>query len=145
MNLLEQLDSGMNTDLSLTNEAKSFLLTTSKWAKFLAILGFVLIGLMAIASVIMFLMPAAALNNMGLIIGGFYFVFAVIYFFPTMYLFRFATKIREGIENNSTDLITVGFENLKSCFKFIGISTIVGIGAYIGILLIAGIFAGVGI
>lgn len=132
MSFTEQLDSGMNTELSLTNESKSFLLTTCKWAKFLAIVGFVFLGLLVIIALVIgfigFPMQGMPNSDDGLVAMKYgimiaYLFLALIYFFPTLYLYRFAVLTKKGIENTSTDLTTSGFQNLKSCFKFIGVST----------------------
>lgn len=149
MSFTEQLDSGMNTELSITNESKGFLLTTCKWAKFLAILGFVFIGLFVILAIFIgFIgfpmqgMPTdSSITGMKFGMMFMYLLIALIYFFPTRYLYRFAVLTKRGIENNSTDLTTSGFENLKSCFKFMGVSMAITIGLYVVILAFAGIGA----
>lgn len=149
MNFSEQLDSGMNTELSITNESKSFLLTTCKWAKFLAIVGFVFLGFFVlIAFFIGFVgfpmqdMPTNGFGGMKYILMLLYLFLAGIYFFPTLYLYRFSRLVKEGIENNSTDLMTSGFENLKSCFKFMGVTMAIIIGFY-ALLLVFGVFSAI--
>jgi hypothetical protein len=146
MSFTEQLDSGMNTELSITNESKSFLLTSCKWAKFLAIVGFVFLGLFVIVAFLIGFagfpmddMPASGFGEMQYVMMFMYLFIALLYFFPTLYLYRFSTFVKQGIENNSTDLMTSGFENLKSCFKFMGVTMAVFIGFYAILLAFGGI------
>lgn len=147
MNFSNQLDSGMNTELSLSNEAKQFLLTTCKWSKFLSIVGFVSVGFLIIAAFFIGLagsaIPNEVFEGMGVVMMLFYLLFAALYFFPILYFYRFSTMVKQGIEENSTDLLTAGFENLKSCIKFFGVLTAIVLGIYLFIFLI-GIISGVG-
>lgn len=144
MSFTEQLDSGMNTELSITNESKNFLLTSCKWAKFLAIVGFVFLGLFVIIALLIGFagfpmqdMPTSGGMKYAMMLM--YLLIALLYFFPTLYLYRFSTFVKQGIESNSTDLMTSGFENLKSCFKFMGVTMAVFIGFYAILLAFGGL------
>ena len=70
-------------------------------------------------------------------IGIFYVLMALLYFFPTYYLFQFANKTKKGISNNSNESVEEGLVNLKSMFKFIGIFTVVILSIYALIFLVA--------
>ncbi|BDS15069.1 hypothetical protein [Aureispira anguillae] len=144
MNLTDQLDSGMNTELSISNEAQQFLLTACKWAKFLSIVGFVSLGFLVLAAIgITFAgssLPGDPFEGMGFFIGFMYLLFAGFYFFPILYFYRFSVMVKQGIETTSTDLITSGFENLKSSIKFIGVLTAVVLAFYLFALLLGLIF-----
>jgi small-conductance mechanosensitive channel len=145
MDHMESLDSGMQMDKSLTDKAQEYLLTACKWAKFIAIVGFVVMGLV-ICGII------GALCFMGgnifdgpdngaitLLIGLVYGAILLANFFPLKYLYNFSIKTREGIETSSTDTITEGIENLKSFFKFIGVFTAIVLGFYAIIIVFGGI------
>lgn len=142
----EPIDSGMELELHLTPWAKNFLLETAKWAKFLAIVGFIFLGLFVILAF-----------SMGAIMSSFselggdefdvfagmgagaitvsYLLIALLYFFPTLYLYRFATKTKMALQLSNSEELTDGLENLKSTFKFMGIMTIVVLAIY-GLLLL---------
>ena len=140
-------------ELQFTNQSKEFLATAGKWATFLAIIGFIVLGLMLLGALAMFAM-GSALQGMGAgagpmagmmsggILGGVYLVLAVVCFFPTLYLFRFGSKAKQAVNSNSTPELTECMGNLKSYFKFLGIFTIVTIVFYI-ILFIVMIGVGV--
>lgn len=123
------------TELNVTAQSRDFLLYASKWANFLAILGFIGLGLMVLGGIfVMFVGSAfggvAGASQMGLF-GIIYLVMGALYFFPTLYLYNFASKMKNAITKSNQEDLDLGFENLKSFFKFIGIFTIIMIGLYI--------------
>jgi hypothetical protein len=140
-------------ELQFTNQSRDFLATAGKWATFLSIVGFIVLGLMFLGALAMFAM-GSALDGMGGaaspmagmmsggIIGGIYLVIVILCFFPTLYLFRFGSKAKQAVNNNSTAELTECMGNLKSYFKFLGIFTIATMVFYI-ILFIVMIAVGV--
>ena len=110
---------------------------TAKWARFLSIVGFIFIGLYVLLALMMFAMGGAmdaASENMdgmggmgmmgavgGAAMGVIYLICALIYFFPILYLYRFASNTLSALDSNNTDQLTNGLENLKSHYKFMGI------------------------
>ena len=152
------LDSDLSTgsDSGLSSKSISFLKETAKWSKFLSIIGFVFLGLMVIGA-ISILIFGSNLNSTLSASRGFnqsafpttlvaflYLVMAVLYFFPILYLYNFATKMKNALQMNDNNLIESAFENLKSHYKFIGIFTIVILAIYALIFLfglITAIFA----
>jgi hypothetical protein len=63
---------------------------------------------------------------------------AVLYYFPTQYLYNFAVKMKLAIQNSQQNNLEDGFENLKSLFKFTGILMIVVLSIY-GLLFLIGL------
>lgn len=132
-----------STDLILNTEAKGFLNEIAKWANFLAIMGFIGIGLIAILS----LFAGAIFSNLGdanpygavsgSTIAIIYLLFAALYFFPVLYLYRFASKMKSALASRNEDALTESFMNLKSHYKFIGIMTIVMLSFYAFLFLLA--------
>lgn len=70
------------------------------------------------------------------VLGFVYIIIAVVYYFPVNYLYKFSSQMRTGIDSNNQELMTLGFENLKSLFKFIGVATIVVISIYVLALIL---------
>jgi hypothetical protein len=141
-----QQENFTNTELSVTTSSKDFLLLASKWANFLAILSFIGIGLMVLGGLIVtivgttfssFQTSAAPMGLFGLI----YLLLALLYFFPTLYLFNFSQNIKKALVDSSQQNLDLGFENLKSLFKFIGIFSIVTISLYILLFVFAAVSA----
>jgi hypothetical protein len=140
-------------DLQLDQSALNFLNESARWARFLSIIGFISCGLMvvgsffgsAIASIMYSSMGNEALSMMG---GGFiailYLLVASLVFFPSLYLFRFSSKMRKAFRNNDQVILTDSLKNLKSFFKFYGICTVVILSFYALIIVAAIIGAMVG-
>ena len=128
--------------------SKEFLKETAKWTKFLAILGFVGIGLMVLSSLVMLFAPSSLMSNGDFPFGGkifmmlLYLAFAVLYYFPISYLYQFSENTKKAIENNDNNAIRDAFEFLKSHYKFMGILTIILLAFYAIIIFIGLIGAG---
>jgi len=125
--------------LLVTPEIQAYLQTTSKWATFLAILGFIGTILMTLCGLLMTVLGgtlSSLTNTPGNPIGTailpfmgiFYLVIAFLYFLPSLYLFQFSEKTKKAINNNNQELLSIGLGKLKTTFKTLGIMTIVMIG-----------------
>lgn len=130
--------------LIITDDIKEHLKTISFWSKFLAIIGFVGVGIMLIAGIIMIIV-GLFIDTMAKdvpfsfsLMGVLYIVLDVVYFFPTLYLFKSALKISAALNENNQFELTEAFKYQKSLFKFAGISTIAVIVIYI-LAVIAGV------
>ena len=128
--------------------SKEFLKETAKWTKFLAILGFVGIGLMVLGSLVLLFAPSSLMSNGDFPFGGkifmmlLYLAFAVLYYFPISYLYQFSENTKKAIENNDNNAIRDAFEFLKSHYKFMGILTIILLSFYAIMIFIGLIGAG---
>ncbi|HMJ70799.1 MAG TPA: hypothetical protein VK508_17980 [Cyclobacteriaceae bacterium] len=147
--MIDPIDSssGSGSGLSVTSQGASYLKETGGWAKFLSILGFCFVGLMVIVA--LFLGTVMSTIGMEQQIAGFqvlvtvvYLLFAALYFFPILYLFRFATKVTAAVKSNDTVGLTSALENLKSHYKFIGLLTAIIVGLY-GVILVIALVIGV--
>lgn len=137
-------------ELTLTSFAKDYLKESAKWSKLLAIVGFVGIGLMVLAAVFMTFAFSAlsSLSEMqgdqpfpGVFLGLLYLVFAAIYYFPVMYLYKYATNAKLALETNDDETLEQSLMYLKSHHKFLGILMVIVLSLYA--LIFAGlIFAG---
>ncbi|WP_163381275.1 hypothetical protein [Cyclobacterium sp. SYSU L10401] len=127
--------------LPLGNEIRNYLLETSKWGKFLAIVGYIGIGLFVLLALVM-LVGVSYFNpgiNNGLDMRGvglIYIAIAVVYYFPINYLHRFSKEMKLGVIGNDQQSVASGFENLKSLFKFMGIFTIITLSIYALLLFV---------
>lgn len=135
----DSLDSELaSSDAMKFNAAsKSFLLESAKWAKFLAIVGFVMIGLM----ILVMLIGVAVASGAGLAMGPALFMailMGAIYFFPAYFLLLFATNVKEGLVAEDVDKVTLGFQNLKRMFLYIGVLTIILLSIYLLMFLVGG-------
>lgn len=136
---------------------KQLIATSCKWAKFLAILGFVWMGLMVVAVVMMMLAVLVAGSffsdammgpfqiTMFVVMMSFALAVSLLYFLPLFYLYNYASKGARAVETGDTLMMTESFANLKRFFKFIGIMTIVVFAVYILMILVAVLIGAAGL
>jgi ABC-type Na+ efflux pump permease subunit len=118
---------------------ESFLKETIKWGKFIAIIGFVFTGIIAMVGLVLLIAGGSTLDyrftpRFGFIVGPIYMVSALLYFFPSRFLYRFCRDVKTALSEHDQEALTVGFESLKSNFKFWGILLIVMIVFYAVVL-----------
>ena len=149
---MEEIQTTEEIKMYLTENSKSFLKETARWAYFLSIMGFILIALLIILALFMGAIFAklASLGGgvaaLGVRSGGFimaiYLVSAVIYFFPVYYLYQFASKAKAAFATDNNEQLNASFEYLKSHYKFFGIFTLVSTIIY-ALILVLGIIGGI--
>ncbi|TXE11809.1 hypothetical protein FUA26_07020 [Seonamhaeicola algicola] len=129
-------------ELGINSEIKDYLTETVKWSSFLAILGFVGVGLMIFAGIIMGITGAASSGLASAYGAGyasgialFYIILAAVYFFPVMYLFRFSKSMKSALKQENNNDFAKAFSSLKSHYKFLGIFSIVLISLYILVII----------
>lgn len=124
----------LTDELSFSDNIRQYLAQTAKWGRFLGIMGFIIVGLMAVlAFIIPQMLSTTELDTMGPAYNaGYktgmtvtYLVFAVLMFFPCLYLLRFGKKMNIALQTHEQESFENSFENLKSLFKFYGIVTII--------------------
>ena len=132
-------------DLQVDPQSSNYLREAAKWGKFLAIVGFILCGIMALMGFFASSIMAAYFNALGVgsYSSGFsvgfliyFLLIATIWFFPNLFLYRFATRMQVALRNNDQPSLTGSFMNLKSCFKFVGILTIILLAFYLIIIIL---------
>ena len=133
-----------NFENQLTSAAVGFLQESAKWSKFMAIIGFIGIGLMVLVSLFMAIgfsvMKPSNIPELPFSMSVFsilYVLFAAIYFFPVYYLYQYATKTSAALHSKNKQLLADGLENLKSHHKFLGIFTLIIVSLYILIFVFA--------
>ncbi len=132
------LNSQTEKGLEITPMMKSQLKEASKWAKFLAILGFIGLGIMVLVA-LLFLLVGNMLPDTNSVspylLGFIYLVFAGIYFMPIKYLYDFSTQMSRSIMMTDQQSFSDAINSLKLHYKFIGILSIVIISLYFFIFL----------
>ncbi|HUM66201.1 MAG TPA: DUF5362 family protein [Chitinophagaceae bacterium] len=126
--------------LTVDQTGKAHLAEAARWARFLAIVGFVVCALVVLIG-IFFSSFIGVLSNryggdsaygdvsvtpgLGAVMAVYYIIIALIYFFPCLFLFRFATKMKVALASNDQETLNTSFQNLKATFRYMGIVTIV--------------------
>jgi uncharacterized membrane protein YhaH (DUF805 family) len=109
---------------------------THPWARFLAILGFCVVGLMLFAGLAGGVAGAASGNPELAVIMVIYPLMSLIYFFPALFLLRFANRTRDFVARGEPDLLQAAVEAQRSLYKFTGIVAIIGILLSIGMIIL---------
>lgn len=150
-----QLEPTAEPQIILSEEAQYYLQKAGQWAYFLGVVGFVLAGILVLVSLFIgsiFSMmskfqpqatpyPAA----MGGFLSFIYVLIAVFYFFFSLYMYQFGSRIKNGILYSNSAEVTIALGKLKSFFKLWGISTIVIISLYALIFIAAVIGGAIGV
>ncbi len=129
---------GMNVDQT----GRAHLAEAARWGKFLAIIGFIVCGLVVLTGIFASTLFNLLLNQydrnpynelpattpgFGFVMAIYYIVIAVVNFFPCLFLYRFATKMKTALTSNDQESLNLSFQNLKATFRFIGILTLIGL------------------
>lgn len=130
--------------IELEQETLKDLNTTRKWTMFLAILGFIGIGVFLIAGLVggvflsVFNKGDTATTYPGWLVIIIIITTSVLYFFPMLYIFRFSKFISLAVKTRDKDEMKKAFKNLKSYFAFLGILFIAVLVIYIIAILAMG-------
>ncbi|HEU4901804.1 MAG TPA: DUF5362 family protein [Flavisolibacter sp.] len=137
--------------LSIDPATKIHLAETARWARFLAIIGFVLIVFMVALGVYSSLTISryedmfngyrgsrSIVDSVGVGVSIVYVIMAVVAFFPLLFMLRFANQMRSALSSNNQALLTSSFQNLKIYFRYLGIITIIFL-----VLTILSLFMGI--
>lgn len=141
----DQTNSSM-FNLSFDHQTTSQFEAAAKWARFLGIIGFVICGLIVIlalfAGTFISSMMGGFSGGMTSVGAGFgmmftilYLLFAALYFFPSLFLYQFAVKMRTALTNSDQQALNYSAAKLKAFFRFWGILTIVLLSFY-GLVII---------
>jgi hypothetical protein len=137
--------------LEVTPESVAYLGTAARWSKFLSIIGFIITGFFMVAGLVLAVFYATVGKDLPStgpfsvlspnMLGGIYFIFALFYLWPVIYLNNFANFASRAVKSGETQLLTKALRNLKRLFLFMGILTIIALVVYL-ILIIAIVVAG---
>lgn len=117
---------------------------TRKWTMFLAIFGFIVLGLFLIFGLFAgVFLSVFSTDNLP---SGFpewlifliILAFAVIYFFPVLYLFRFSKHTSNAVKTLDKLQLKKAFKNLRAYYVYIGILLIVALSIYLVAFIAAG-------
>lgn len=126
--------------LSIDPATKAHLSEMAKWARFLAITGFIFLPLMVLTGIysssvassfeegyragLGMSRPADSTHAAFAVVRV---IMAVIAFFPLLFTFRFANQMRSALNSNNQTWLNASFQNLKICYRYLGIITIISL------------------
>lgn len=134
---MEQNQDSSLFGLSIDPMTKNHLAEAARWAKFLAIVGFIMCGLMVVLAIFAgsiigqmdsysrYETSADVTSAAAVTVAIFYIIGALLCFFPYLFLFRFASKMKFALSSNDQEMLNASFQNLKVTFRYVGIVTII--------------------
>ena len=133
-------------DFNLTTNVLDSLRQTRPWVLFIGVLGLIgavlmvllALGMMAFAMFGGAAGAAAMPPGMGVTVGIFYLVLAVLYIPPSIFLIRYAGHIKSLLASPSTGSLEQALSAQKSFWRFMGICMLIVVALY-GILLVIGV------
>src|SRR5690606_10873799 len=111
----------------------------ARWAYFLSVLGFILVGFIIGIAIFSGTLLGVVLNEMQeefpgiintLFITVIYLFIALISFFPLLFLYRFSVKTKNALRTVNRTYLESALKYLKSHYKFIGFLALALIGVY---------------
>jgi hypothetical protein len=138
--------------LNIDPVTKTHLNETARWARFLAILGMIVLVLGLVVAMMgatvftRFFGFSTGLDDeasggglgavrIGMVVGTL--ILSAIIFFPLLFLLRFANGMRRAIAANDQNRLNESFQNLKVYFRYLGILAIIFLVLYGVIIAIA--------
>ena len=130
--------------LEIGDETLKHLNTLRKWTMFLAVSGFIFLGIIIVLGLITGTFFTAfnhsdktpGLSD-ALVLAGFI-ALALLTFFPVFFLFRFSKHVSNALTNLDRKKLHKAIKSLKRFFIYIGILLITGVAIYIFSLILAG-------
>lgn len=139
-------------ELQVDASALSYLRDAAKWARFLSLAGFVFCGLFVVFAIVAVTLLGGLFNTMGTspASGGMgpapiavvCICIAALNFFPNLYLYNFAGRMRLALQNNDQDHLNTAFKNIRGLLRFVGVLMIIAVGLFLLIFLLLLITAG---
>ena len=130
------------------------LVDTKLWVRICSIMGFISTGLIVFVALGM-MVGFSALSSMsqepgmemmgagfGIGMGIFYLLFALLMFFPSLFLHRYANAIGRANLSRSAADVAVALAHQKSFWKFVGILTLIYMTIF-GVVMLIGIVGGI--
>jgi uncharacterized membrane protein len=141
------MESTMETgllDLQVDHTAIAYLRDAARWAKFLAVAGFIFCGLFVVVAILFVSILSSLFNSVGasgvagigpVPIAFVYVVIAILNFFPCLYLYNFAVRMQVALSGNDQEQLNTSFKNMRAFYRFVGVMMIIALGFFLlGIL-----------
>ncbi|MES2418742.1 MAG: hypothetical protein V4541_11185 [Bacteroidota bacterium] len=144
-NLDETSENEETPTLIVTEDMRSYIYETARWANFLSIVGFVVTAFMVIAAftigsamntnpnIASLFKTPTSLGSAGFTV--FFLVYAFAIFYPSLLMFKYAAKAKLGILYGEQVSLGEAMGKMKSLFKYYGIVTIILISLYIILII----------
>jgi Family of unknown function (DUF5362) len=151
---MESTTPGNLFELQVDHIGTVYLRDAARWARFLAIAGFIFCGLFVVAAILFMTVLSSLFNSMGAsgvsgigagLIGVVYIGIGVLNFFPCLYLYKFASRMQAALSGNDQEQLNSSFLNMRAFYRFVGVLMIIALGFWllsIVVILLMSLFHG---
>lgn len=130
--------------IQLDETSRSHMLEVGRWGKFLAIIGFVSIGILVVVGLLITIIGSSTLSAVesltGVALLFIYLVIGAIYFYPIYAIYQYGKLIKQAIATEDQETFNAAFGYLKGSFKYIGILMLILLSIY-ALAFVVGLFA----
>jgi hypothetical protein len=135
---------GVPSDAAVSPAVVRVLLATKPWVRFFSVLGFIGSGLLVVVGLVFGAVGSLSeeLGIAGGFVGFIYAALAVVYFFPSLFLYRYASGIRDFVGSGSSQSLEVALSHQLKFWRFMGTATIVMFCLYVMVFVVIAIVAG---
>jgi hypothetical protein len=126
----------ISNDLQIDPGVQANLSETARWAKFIAVAGFIFSGMIVIFA--LFYMSVLNSRSYGRYGSSYssglagammvYIVIGIVWCVTSVYQFRFASKVQSAIQDSNQEDLDHAFRNLKIYYRICGVITIISLG-----------------
>lgn len=126
---------------SFNKTTLNWLYDSARWAKFIAIIGFIFVAFFIVIAIFMgpvlsYLNEDIGISTVNPLLSSgffpvFYLILSAIYFFPVYFLFKFSDGVIRAYKADDEEGLNTSFQFLKKHFKFIGILLIIVLAIYV--------------
>jgi hypothetical protein len=113
---------------------------TQPWARTMGIMGFISVGFMILGGLAAGIVGFATGNVQSVMLMIVYPVLGVLYIVPSMYLVRYANRIRDFVAQGHVSQLESALDAQRAFWKFVGVLTIISIALSILIVMAAVVF-----
>ena len=128
----DELSSNPSAPSNTFNPTKSMLHSlrqTKPWARLISVLGFLFVGFVVISGIVnMFIFSKVADHGsfiMVILMALMNILMGLLYFFPSLFLFKFASSIGRLLDGGGVKEMEEALVNQKSFWKFAGVLTLI--------------------
>jgi len=117
------------SELKITNHMIDSMRSTRPWAMFLSIVGFISVGFMVLAGMIMMVVGSVVTQKLdgfpAVLMGIVYIIMSFFYLVPSIYLFKYSSAIGHFLDSMTEAEMESALSYQKSFWKFVGIMAII--------------------
>ncbi len=141
---MDPIDSAMR--LEVTPEGVIHLASIRKWTLFLAIMGFIGSGFLLLTGLFFglfskFVPSSDGLGQLpGLLIMVLYVIIAILYLFPSLFLLKFSSRVKQALAQPLPETLAEALQYLRFFFTFFGAMAILAV-----CVMILGVIAAIGL